>query len=434
MYEWEYNHALNIKDALSYLFASGRIWETEYNCEEFNTQREAIKANIFIQKYENGIFKNLKKRPIPWLKINNTLHRWEGRGYNPKFIEELDKVRLSKSISDMDYERLKLLAVSFSSTPNADELFNSILRESDIRLSETEKTKLIDRYNSDEVCPGKCDNIKHNGKQYNDLFIWESIKKKAIQADGDVMFVTSDTKTDWFIDQSPRPEYIKEFQDETGKHILILTLVEFWEECKSYLDLPVEDFIVQSTIIDQLQEKYNDYYEQQICNKVEELIYETDDIKLALEDKLDCCVDLPVIDQIDECNIDDIEPSPYVYGEEYVYVTVNMTAEITFDAQNHTAGEDWSAGCDSVRFNLVAFGSIPVKWSSEDTNRIILEDNIIIDEIVDVTVIPSAYSDDDNDEDIEYYDEGMEYSDDEENFLESIDIDFLYYENDDEKY
>lgn len=394
LYEWEYDNAINIKDVLSYLFESGHLWETEYNCDEFNIQREEIKNSIFHQKYENGIFKHLKKRPVPWKKIDGTLHRWEGRGYNSIFIDELDKLRSSKNIADEKIEKLRLLVQNLSSHPNADDLIDSILIKNDINLSEDDKLKLKERYNSGEVCPGSSDNNKHNGKQYNDLFIWELIKRKAFQTNKDMIFVTSDTrKSDWFVDDAPRVEYLKEFQRETGRNIMILTLVQFWECSQPYIDLPVKYFILQSTILDQLQEKFDDCYEQQICDKIDELIFESDEIISAFEDSMDCCIDMLVFDQIDDCRIDDVYPFPYEDDEDFVSVTIEMTLEITFEAQNHTAGEDWSAGSDSILFNIVAFGSIPVKWSSEDTSRIVLKDLITVDEIVDVTVIPVIHSD-----------------------------------------
>lgn len=409
MYEWEYNHAINIKDALSYLNSNQHIWETEYNCEEFETQRNAIKDSIYQQKYENGIFKNLNKRPVPWNKIDGTLNRWEGRGFCSEFTSELNKLRLEKNIDNEEIERLRMLAQNFSFYPNTDKLFDSITQKCDINLSEEEKKNLINRYDSGKVCPGIEDKGKRNGRKYNDLFIWESIKKNAIQSNTNITFVTSDTKTDWFLDGAPRIEYIEEFEKETGKSILILTLVEFWEHCKQYIDLPIDDYILQSTIYDQLNEKYDDCYEEQICDKVQELIFETSEIADELESSLDCCVDMPVIDQIDEIKIDDISPLDYENGSDFVNVNIEMTVEITFDAQNHTGGEDWSAGCDSILFNIAALGSIPVIWSSEDTERVVLEDIIEVDKIVDISVIPSMYTEDEIDEeffDEEDYDEG----------------------------
>lgn len=408
MYEWEYNDAINIKDILSYLFTNGHIWETQYNYEEFNIQRVDIKNSIFQQKYENGIFKHLKKSPIPWRKIDSTLQRWEGKGYSPLFIDKLEELHSKKHITDNEIDQLRLLAQSLPPYPNADELFDAILYNSDFILSDQEKSKLIEKYINSETCPGSCDKDKHNGRKYNDLFMWELIKKKAQQNDKDFIFVTSDTKSDWFIDGIPRAEYAKEFQIETGRNVLIMTLVDFWECCKPYIDLPIEDFIMESTIQDQLAVKYDDCYEQDICNKVQDLIFDSNEITFALEDIVHCCVDMPVIDQINECKIDEIYPLPYTYGNQFVTVIIEMVVDISFDAQNHTAGEDWSAGCGSIIFNMTAVGSIAVEWSSEDTNRIVLKDSISVDEINDVTVISTNMDEDDPEDDI--------YDQEDENF------------------
>lgn len=98
---------------------------------------------------------------------------------------------------------------------------------------------------------------------------------------------------DWFENNCPRPEYIKEFNIETGQEILIITLVEFWENCKGVMDIPVDKFIEISAIREQLNEKNDDCYQEEICEKIEELIMESDEIKSELENLVDCCVDMP---------------------------------------------------------------------------------------------------------------------------------------------
>lgn len=413
MYEWEYNEAINIKDSISYLLSEEKIWESSYNYEEFNVQRTEIKNNIFNQKYELGIFKNLKKSPIPWSKIDRTLNRWEGKGYSDSFLAELDEYRLCKHIDKKYIDQLRKLAKNMQANINIDDIFSSMFSNSDNMLSKEDEDKLKELYNSDKVCPGSCDKMKNNGKKYNDLFIWESIKRKSIMIKKDIIFVTCDIKTDWFVNGLPRPEYIQEFKSDTGNNIIILTLTEFWEYCRPYIDVQIDDFILQSTIREQLHEKYDDCYKSDICEKVEEMVFESDDIKSALEDSVDCCVDMPVLDQIENCEINDIYPEPYQYGEESVEVNINMQIEITFDAQNHTAGEDWCAGSGLISFDLIAVGSIPVKWSSDDTDRIVLEDSINVDEIIELSVNGClSNSEDEEYSDDEYYND--EYSDDEE--------------------
>ncbi len=57
--------------------------------------------------------------------------------------------------------------------------------------------------------------------------------------------MTVDKKENWFQKDSGAPctEYIQEFRNETGHDVLILTLTDFWEKCKSFLEVSVEKLI-----------------------------------------------------------------------------------------------------------------------------------------------------------------------------------------------
>ena len=61
MYELESLYVVNIKDAISYLFQVGKLWEAEINIQEFSRQRVEIRESIYNPKYIKGIFDNLKK-------------------------------------------------------------------------------------------------------------------------------------------------------------------------------------------------------------------------------------------------------------------------------------------------------------------------------------------------------------------------------------
>ncbi len=47
MYEWEYKYSVNIKDALSYLYTTNKLWETSVTIDELKGQRDNIRNNIF---------------------------------------------------------------------------------------------------------------------------------------------------------------------------------------------------------------------------------------------------------------------------------------------------------------------------------------------------------------------------------------------------
>ena len=134
MYEWESRYAVNIKDALSYLWTIGKLWETEINIQEFSNQRTAIKDSIYEQKYVRGIFNNLKKRPIPWNKIDGTLGRWEAKGFSKQFKEEINKIRGQKKITETQYNCIVEKAKLSSYELDLEDLFDKILRTDDLIL------------------------------------------------------------------------------------------------------------------------------------------------------------------------------------------------------------------------------------------------------------------------------------------------------------
>lgn len=384
MYEWEALYAVNIKDAISYLYKVGKLWESEVNIQEFSKQRIEIRESIYQQKYVKGIFKNLKKRPIPWNKIDGTMGRWEAKGFSKQFKDEIEKLHGNKQITEDQLSVIVEISKSSSIEIDIERLFDTILIKDELSLTDEEKNVLQSRYNSGMVCPGSKDYKKNNGNKYNDLYIWELLKKKSKTEKKDIIFVTSDCKDDWFENEGPRPEYINEFEAETGQNILILTLSDFWENCKEFLDISVDEFIELSTIIQQIEEKYDDCYQAEICEKIEELVMESDEIKEELENAVDCCVDMPVLDELIETTVEDIEVIDY--DEENVYVTIGLQTEAGFEAMNHTCGENWSAGNGSVLFSITALAEIPIIWSSEDTERMVLDDSIYVEEITEIEV------------------------------------------------
>ena len=384
MYEWEALYAVNIKDAISYLYKVGKLWESEVNIQEFSKQRIEIRESIYQQKYVKGIFKNLKKRPIPWNKIDGTMGRWEAKGFSKQFKDEIEKLHGNKQITEDQLSVIIEISKSSSIEIDIERLFDTVLIKDELSLTDEEKNVLQSRYNSGMVCPGSKDYKKNNGNKYNDLYIWELLKKKSKTEKKDIIFVTSDCKDDWFENEGPRPEYINEFEAETGQNILILTLSDFWENCKEFLDISVDEFIEISTIIQQIEEKYDDCYQAEICEKIEELVMESDEIKEELENAVDCCVDMPVLDELIETTVEDIEVIDY--DEENVYVTIGLQTEAGFEAMNHTCGENWSAGNGSVLFSITALAEIPIIWSSEDTERMVLDDSIYVEEITEIEV------------------------------------------------
>jgi len=90
----------------------------------------------------------------------------------------------------------------------------------------------------EELPPGYKDKIvkKDSGNRslYGDIIVWKQVIKYAIDIEESIIFITDDRKEDWWYKFKgktigPRPELIKEFRDETKKHINIYQADNFLE-------------------------------------------------------------------------------------------------------------------------------------------------------------------------------------------------------------
>ena len=93
------------------------------------------------------------------------------------------------------------------------------------------------RYN-DKIPPGFKDNNKNGNEKYGDLVVWKEIIQYSKNNDKSIIFVSSDTKADWYqiIDGktiSPLPQLREEFLNETGLIIHFYTLEQFLNHAKN---------------------------------------------------------------------------------------------------------------------------------------------------------------------------------------------------------
>lgn len=96
-----------------------------------------------------------------------------------------------------------------------------------------------------QIPPGYMDNNKQGKEKYGDLVVWKEIIRKAKDESKSVLFVTDDTKEDWFMQfrgktYGPHPLLLKEFQKETGQQMYIYTLDRFLENSEK-LKIQVTD-------------------------------------------------------------------------------------------------------------------------------------------------------------------------------------------------
>lgn len=130
-------------------------------------------------------------------------------------MNELENVIMNDSVKD---ELCKLLDSKIGESFNSDEL-GKIYQEGEERFK-------------NDIPPGFMDKKKPGNEKYGDLVIWKEIIRKSKKESKPVLFVTDDTKKDWFIyfrgkTYGPNPLLMKEFKGVTGQDIYIYTLESF---------------------------------------------------------------------------------------------------------------------------------------------------------------------------------------------------------------
>lgn len=129
------------------------------------------------------------------------------------------------------------------------------------------------RYKQDPpVPPGFKDAKNKDGvRKYSDLILWKEIIRYAKANDTDIIFVTDDVKSDWWVDnkgsKSFHPNLISEFESETGRKIFPFTSVEF------YSDISVSYGISKTDAVEIALRLTDDDYFERICDSVWDNIY-----------------------------------------------------------------------------------------------------------------------------------------------------------------
>lgn len=156
--------------------------------------------------------------------------------YNEKIEEKINKNLLS--IKKLGNEFLKEINTSINIDDNAylevEKLFNEIKAKN--LMNELTKDEVLfwftkgeERYDK-KTPPGFEDKEKEKkgGFIYGDLIIWEEIVKYAKKNKTDILFITNDTKKDWFSDGNFNEKLVKEFNAETNQNITGICLEDFY--------------------------------------------------------------------------------------------------------------------------------------------------------------------------------------------------------------
>lgn len=158
---------------------------------------------------------------------------------NEEQYKDIEKMLSNiKQIFDEQKDKLKRSIKNESLKSKIADIFNGRvgeeLGEGDLqRIFEEGKQRFVKK-----IPPGYKDKNKPEDKQYGDLVVWKQIMSYAKGTQQHMIFVSSDTKEDWYLKKNsqiitPHPCLYKEFAKETGKHILIYSLDLFLKIVKS---------------------------------------------------------------------------------------------------------------------------------------------------------------------------------------------------------
>lgn len=137
-----------------------------------------------------------------------------------------------KCVFETQKEKLKQSVKGTSLKTEIADIFNGRVGE---ELQKDDLLKLFEegkRRYAEKMPPGYEDKCKEGNKQYGDFIVWKQIMSYAKKRQCHIIFVSSDTKEDWYLKEGtqlimPHPQLFQEFAKETEKHILIYSLELF---------------------------------------------------------------------------------------------------------------------------------------------------------------------------------------------------------------
>ncbi|MEI0738811.1 PIN-like domain-containing protein [Paenibacillus sp. JTLBN-2024] len=373
IYEWHIDKAIEFKDVLKFKVES--IWVPHQVNSEFTQHVGYVEAE---NKYDK-IIERLETEPIKWNKVRKMLERWESNGFEESFKLKVMEMETSGVSSDKILE-LKLIADNLHQEHRQvvpiDSIFEELFSNVGKPFSEAEEQKIKKEFDNTPLAPGFMDRDKGNANPHGDFFVWKQIQRKSIESSRDIIFITLDLKEDWFSDkvqQLPREDLLKEFYETTQNKIIIISLTTFLEECSPYLNEDIRELVAYSSIQDEVREIFDQWYPDQLLDKVNEYLEEDNTIKDEMENVLDTCIDTVSFYGVNEqrFNLDDHEIIEEDDCQMIFEAYVDITAD--FDASAHCAGEDLDLGTASVELRVWIEMIVEKEWQSEDSKRLALK-------------------------------------------------------------
>ena len=237
-------------------FFGERIWSPYQATLEFLRNREAVIKGLGSSKFEEFI-KVLNDKAVPELKEafkNFQRHPCIDFTYIEKRIESF-RMELEKKVEGWKNE--------YPFDADNDDVLKWVTKKYDGKVGEDYDAKLLlDIYSEGairykaQVPPGYKDANNKDKKEageryvYGDLIIWKSVVEKAKKDKLDIIFLTNDTKEDWYEKhngqaKAPRFELLREFHKETAQDIIIMSEAAFLNEMKERKSVKVKDSSIE---------------------------------------------------------------------------------------------------------------------------------------------------------------------------------------------
>lgn len=431
IYEWKIEKAVELKDVLK--FKINDIWIPNQVNLEFTKHVGYVESE---NKY-NKIIDRLENMPIKWNKVKKMLDRWERNGFEDAFKQKVLELETSEVNSDNIFELKQFadkLHLEHRRVVPIDLIFDELFSNVGEPFLNDEEQQIKKEFEDTPLAPGFMDRNKGNANSHGDYFVWKQMQRESLESSHDIIFITLDLKEDWFRDQDqqlPREDLLKEFYEVTQNRIIIISLTSFLEECSVYLNEDIRELVAYSSVQDEVREIFDQWYPDQLLDKINEYLSEDDAIKDEMEMVLEVYIDTVSFEGVTEqsFNLDDHE----IIEDNDEYITFDTFVDISadFDASAHCSNEDFELGTASVDLRVWIHVIVEKEWQSEDSKRVAFKREADTIEIMDIDFLGASGGFDDeskydNDNSGEYE---FEYEQDE--MEEPDDFEDEYFDNED---
>lgn len=263
-----------------------RLWITDHSSYEYLKNRELVIKKSFSEKYSKIKKEQLKSIETEITSINNCLkdvtNRTKNRDIHP-FLDQSIFENVNKSIESFKKE-FDAFQINFDKEVSEREKeLKKLETQDDIHKSVVEYFKITEGYEfsaiesiiktsavrfENKMPPGFKDaqgsNKKDGLQRFGDLIIWHQLLELSNKLDKPIIFITNDSKEDWWDivkeDRErlrPKEDLIVEFKSKTKKQFWAYSFSDFLYKAKEILNIDITPKALEEIerVTDLLEEK-----------------------------------------------------------------------------------------------------------------------------------------------------------------------------------